>query len=108
MALLSHEDQLRRLQNDPNLMPLCVEECLRFVSPVQMTKPRFATRDLQWEGINFRRGDMFAGFLSAANSDRAKFENPHVFDITRRPNPHLSFGTGVHFCLGSNLRGLKQ
>jgi cytochrome P450 PksS len=103
LALLSHEDQLRRLRNNPGLMPTCVEECLRHVSPVQMTKPRFATRDMVWQGQQFRRGDMFAGFLAAANCDPAKFEHPHRFDITRHPNPHLSFGTGVHFCLGFQL-----
>jgi cytochrome P450 len=102
-ALLSHEDQLRRLRSDPGLMPTCVEECLRYVSPVQMTKPRFATRDVVWQGRQFRRGDMFAAFLAAANCDPAKFEHPHLFDITRHPNPHLSFGTGVHFCLGFQL-----
>jgi cytochrome P450 PksS len=102
-ALLSHQEQLRKLQNDPGLVPTCVEECLRYVSPVQMTKPRFATRDLAWEGLEFRRGDMFAGMLAAANCDPTKFEAPHSFDITRHPNPHLSFGTGVHFCLGFQL-----
>lgn len=102
-ALLSHGDQLDRLRGDPALMPLCVEECLRHGSPVQMTKPRFATRDLVWQGRQFRRGDMFAGFLAAANCDPAKFERPHRFDITRHPNPHLSFGTGAHFCLGFQL-----
>ncbi|TIN08874.1 cytochrome P450 [Mesorhizobium sp.] len=102
-SLLSHEDQRRRLQSDPSLMPTCVEECLRYVSPVQMTKPRFATRDMVWQGRQFRRGEMFAGFLTAANSDPAKFEDPHRFDITRHPNAHLSFGTGVHFCLGFQL-----
>ncbi len=102
-ALLSHGDQLRRLRSDPALMPLCVEECLRYVSPVQMTKPRFAIRDVVFEGRPFRRGEMFAGLLAAANCDPAKFEQPHGFDITRHPNPHLSFGTGVHFCLGFQL-----
>lgn len=102
-ALLSNEGQLRELRNDPRLMPTCVEECLRYVSPVQMTKPRFATRDLAWQGRQFRRGDMFAAFLAAANCDPAKFERPHEFDIGRHPNPHLSFGTGVHFCLGFEL-----
>jgi cytochrome P450 len=102
-ALLSHADQLRRLRSNPDLMPTCIEECLRYVSPVQMTKPRFAIRDMVWQGRQFRRGDMFAGFLAAANCDPAKFENPHTFDITRHPNPHLSFGTGVHFCLGFQL-----
>jgi cytochrome P450 PksS len=102
-ALLSHEDQLSRLRRDASLMPTCVEECLRYVSPVQMTKPRFATRDLVWQGRQFRRGDMLAGFVAAANCDPARFEHPHHFDITRHPNPHLSFGTGVHFCLGFQL-----
>ena len=102
-ALLSHEGERLRLQNDPNLMPTCVEECLRYVSPVQMTKPRFARRDMNWQGQQFRRGDMIAAFLAAANCDPAKFEKPHRFDITRHPNPHLSFGTGVHFCLGFQL-----
>ena len=102
-ALLSHEDQLHRLQREPSLMPMCVEECLRHVSPVQLTKPRFATRDLFWQERRFSRGDMFAGLLAAANSDPAKFEDAHRFNITRHPNPHLSFGTGVHFCLGFQL-----
>jgi cytochrome P450 PksS len=102
-ALLSHEDQLSQIRRDPDLMPTCVEECLRYVSPVQMTKPRFVTRDLVWQGRQFRRGDMFAGLVAAANCDPARFEHPHHFDITRHPNPHLSFGTGVHFCLGFQL-----
>ena len=75
LALLSHEDQLRRLQNDTSLMPLCVEECLRYVSPVQMTKPRFATHDVVWQERQFCRGDMFAGFLAAANCDPDKFRD---------------------------------
>jgi cytochrome P450 len=102
-ALLSHEDQIGRLRSDPSLMPTCVEECLRHVSPVEMTKPRFAIRDGHLHGQPFRRGDMFAALLAAANCDPAKFEAPHRFDITRHPNPHLSFGTGVHFCLGFQL-----
>jgi cytochrome P450 PksS len=102
-ALLSHEEQLAQLRSNPSLMPTCVEECLRYVSPVQMTKPRFAVLDVVWQRQQFRRGDMFAGLLAAANCDPAKFENPHTFDIRRHPNPHLSFGTGVHFCLGFQL-----
>ena len=89
--------------SDPKLIATTVEECLRWVSPVQMTKPRFARRDLEWQGLAFKRGDMFAAFLAAANCDPAKFEEPHRFDIARHPNPHLSFGTGVHFCLGFQL-----
>jgi cytochrome P450 PksS len=103
LTLLSYPDQRGRLRDDPSLMPTCVEECLRHYSPVQMTKPRFAVRDIEWQGFAFKRGDMFAAFLSAANCDPAKFENPHCFDIARHPNPHLSFDTGVHFCLGFQL-----
>ena len=56
-----------------------------------------------WQGTQIRRGDMLAGFLAAANCDDAKFERPHDFGIGRHPNPHLSFGTGVLFCLGFQL-----
>lgn len=102
-ALLTHDEQRRRLRDEPGLMASCVEECLRFVSPVQMTKPRFAVRDMDWQGRPFRRGDMFTAFLTAANGDPARFAEPQRFDIARQPNPHLAFGTGVHFCLGLQL-----
>jgi cytochrome P450 PksS len=103
LEILRHEDQRRRLQTDPTMMPLCVEECLRHVSPVQLSKPRWATRDTELAGHEFRRGESVACFLTSANRDPTEFENPHQFDITRQPNPHLSFGTGVHFCLGFQL-----
>ncbi|MBX3501622.1 MAG: cytochrome P450 [Alphaproteobacteria bacterium] len=102
-ALLTHDEQRRRLRDEPGLMAGCVEECLRFVSPVQMTKPRFAVRDMDWQGLPFRRGEMFTAFLAAANGDPARFAEPRRFDIARQPNPHLAFGTGVHFCLGLQL-----
>jgi cytochrome P450 len=101
--ILRNEDQRRRLEADYGLMPLCVEECLRHVSPVQFTKPRWASRDVVFAGQEFKRGDSVAAFLTAANRDPNEFENPDVFDITRKPNTHLSFGTGVHFCLGFQL-----
>lgn len=106
-ALLTQESERRRLADDPSLMPMAVEEMLRWVSPVQMTKPRFARTDLDWQGMRFKRGTMFAAFLAAANVDPAKFEDPHRFDVGRHPNPHLSFGTGVHFCLGFQLARLE-
>lgn len=103
LEILRHEDQRRRLQADPTMMPLCVEECLRHVSPVQLTKPRLAARDTEFAGHEFRRGESVACFLTSANRDPTEFENPHQFDMMRQPNPHLSFGTGVHFCLGFQL-----
>jgi cytochrome P450 len=101
--LLAHEEERSKLQANINLMPSCVEECLRHVSPVQMSKPRYAVSDIGVQGHQFRRGDSVAAFLAAANCDPAKFDDPHRFDVTRHPNPHLSFGTGVHFCLGFQL-----
>lgn len=106
-ALMKHEGERQRLASDPALMPTMVEECLRFVSPVQMTKPRFARLDFEWQGMAVKRGAMFSAFLSAANSDPKKFDDPGRFDIGRHPNPHLSFGTGVHFCLGFQLARLE-
>jgi cytochrome P450 len=105
--LLARPAELERLKADPALMPTCVEECLRHVSPVQMTKPRFVVRDVAWQGAQLRRGDMVVGMLAAANSDEAKFERPRAFDIGRHPNPHLALGTGVHFCLGFQLARME-
>jgi cytochrome P450 len=103
LELLRYDEQRRRLQDDVSLLPLCVEECLRHVSPVQLTKPRWATGDTTLGNHRFKKGEMVAAFLAAANRDPEKFDRPHLFDIGRRPNPHLSFGTGVHFCLGFQL-----
>jgi cytochrome P450 len=100
---LRHPELLQRLQEDKSLVPLCVEECLRHVSPVQLTKPRWAKRDVSLGGHIFRRGESVAAFLTAANRDPTRFADPHRFDMARRPNPHLAFGTGVHFCLGFQL-----
>ena len=103
LEILRHEEQRRRLQANPELMPLCVEEFLRHVSPVQLTKPRWAARNVEFAGRQFKRGDSVACFLTAANRDPMQFDDPHRFDMARHPNPHLSFGTGVHFCLGFQL-----
>ena len=86
-ALLSHEDQLRQLRSDPGLMPTCVEECLRYVSPVQMTKPRFATRDVVWQGRQFRRGDMFAGIPGGGKLRSCQVRAPSRFRHNAPPEP---------------------
>jgi cytochrome P450 len=106
-ALLTHPSERERLGAEPHLMPGAVEECLRWVCPVQMTKPRFARADGEWQGRPIRRGQVVAAFLAAANADPDKFDAPERFDIGRHPNPHLSFGTGAHFCLGFQLARLE-
>jgi cytochrome P450 len=103
LALLSAPEQKERLLNDWSLAPPAVEELLRFVSPVQMSEPRYVIGDLEFHGRSLRRGDYIVAFLGAANADPARFPDPEKLDLSRSPNPHVSFGSGTHFCLGAQL-----
>lgn len=103
VALLDHPDQKARLQADWGLATSAVDEVLRFMSPVQFTKPRFASRDLELHGRSIRRGEFVLPLLAAANCDPDHFTDPETFNISRDPNPHMSFGTGIHVCLGLKL-----
>jgi hypothetical protein len=106
VGLLRHPRERRRLQDDPGLLPAAVEEFLRWDSPVQLTD-RVALEDCDIDGRRVRRGMMVAGLLGAANRDPARFENPDALDVGRGDNAHVSFGHGVHFCLGSALARLE-
>src|SRR6478735_8145887 len=86
---------------------LAVEEFLRFVSPVQFSKPRFVRRDIELEGVRLRKGDRVMAMVAAANMDPGAIEQPERLDLARRPNRHISFGTGIHFCLGHQLARLE-
>ncbi|MCP4327876.1 MAG: cytochrome P450 [Alphaproteobacteria bacterium] len=103
LALLQNPNQLERLRAEPDLTPSAVEELLRFVSPVQMTKPRFPIEDTEFEGVALRKGQPLMALLAAANADPDVFENPEALDIGRPKNRHLAFGGGPHFCLGAWL-----
>jgi len=103
LALVENPEQKARLMADWSLAPSAVEELLRFVCPVQVTKPRYTSRDVEFHGRSLRRGDILVPMLAAANADPARFTNPGRMDITRSPNPHVGFGTGAHFCLGAQL-----
>jgi cytochrome P450 len=103
LALLQAPEQKQRLVDDWSLLPLAVEELLRFVSPVQMSEPRYVTRDLGFHSQSLRRGDHIVAWLGAANTDPARFPEPDKLDLSRSPNPHVSFGSGMHFCLGAQL-----
>jgi cytochrome P450 len=103
LALLEWPEQKARLLADGSLLSGAVEELLRFVCPVQITKPRYCSRDLEFHGQALGRGDYLLALLAAANADPARFADPQRMDITRSPNPHVSFGTGMHFCLGAQL-----
>jgi cytochrome P450 len=103
LALLEAPEQKARLEAERSLLPSAVEELLRFVSPVQIAKPRYVGRDQEFRGRSLRRGDIIIPMLAAANADPARFHEPQRLDVGRSPNPHVTFGTGSHFCLGAQL-----
>jgi cytochrome P450 len=106
LALLRHPDQWRRLRDEPDLIQAAVEELLRYDSPVQLTA-RNALADIDYKGRVFRQGQQVAFLLGAANRDPAQFADPATLDIARRDNRHLSFGGGIHYCLGAPLARLE-
>jgi cytochrome P450 len=102
-TLLEHPTARSELLDDWSLVNSTVDEVLRYASPVQMTKVRLASRDLEFCGESIQRGDGFVALLAAANCDPAQFADPERFDIHRHPNPHITFGKGIHICLGLKL-----
>jgi cytochrome P450 PksS len=95
------------LKEDWSRANLAVEEFLRFVSPVQFTKPRFVRKDVEIGGVQLMTGDRIMAMLAAANMDPEANPHPEQLDLARRPNRHLSFGTGIHFCLGHQLARIE-
>jgi cytochrome P450 len=95
------------LEEDWNRANLAVEEFLRFVSPVQFTKPRFVRKDVELGGARLKKGDKIMPMLVAANLDPRANNKPETLDLARKPNRHISFGTGIHFCLGHQLARIE-
>lgn len=95
------------LKEDWSRADLAIEEFLRFVSPVQFSKPRFVRQDMELGGVRLKKGDQIIAVLAAANMDVAANVLPEKLDLERRPNYHLAFGTGIHFCLGHQLVRLE-
>ena len=95
------------IEEDWSRADLAVEEFLRFITPVQFTKPRFVRRDVDLGGVTVRRGDRIMAMLAAANMDPAANPHPERLELTRRPNRHVAFGTGIHFCLGHQLARIE-
>ncbi|HTR63264.1 MAG TPA: cytochrome P450 [Candidatus Binataceae bacterium] len=106
LALLRHPDQFELLRREPELLPRAIEEMLRFDPPVQSTG-RFPKNPVSLGGVEIPAGAVAFMILAAANRDPAKFPDPERFDIAREPNEHLSFGEGVHFCIGAPLARLE-
>jgi len=105
-ALETNEDQKRVFLNGQNA-ELAVEELLRFNAPVQYSKPRHVRTGGEFFDTDIKEGDLIMAGLALSNRDPEIFEDPDLLDLTRKPNPHLEFGTGVHFCLGFQLARLE-
>jgi len=106
LALLRHPDQLARLRAEPGLINSAVEEILRYDSPVQRSA-RLMSEDSTINGHTFEKGSLVILGLGAANRDPAQFSDPERFDITRSDSRPLSFGYGIHFCLGAALARME-
>jgi cytochrome P450 len=103
LAFMQHPDQWALLKEDPaGLAKRATEECLRYDSPVKSIQ-RIASQDVQMRDKVLEKNDRVRWFISSANRDPAMFQNPEKFDITRWPNQHVAFGSGVHHCLGATL-----
>jgi cytochrome P450 len=107
LALIEHPDQLKLLQEEPDRIPGATEEILRWATPVHHFR-RTATRDLELRGVDIKRGDKVVTWFTSANRDEEVFPDPYTFDVTRKPNDHVTFGPGgPHFCLGAHLARLE-
>lgn len=106
VAFFENPDQQRLLAGNPDLMPGAVEEILRWSTPI-IYQRRTAMADTRIGDRDIAKGQKVVSWYAAANRDPEVFKDPDTFDITRSPNPHIAFGAGRHFCLGSHLARLE-
>jgi len=106
LTLFEQPDILNQLYRDHSLIPAAINEVLRYRSPFHGMN-RFVTEDIQLKGMNLKKGQEVMAWIGSANRDESVFDKPDVFDINRSPNNYLSFGAGVHYCLGSQLAKLE-
>jgi cytochrome P450 len=106
LALAEHPEQLRALREDLGMLPTAVEEMVRWTSP-SPSKRRTATRTVALGEVSIEAGQKVQIWEGSANRDASVFDRADEFEITRKPNPHLGFGQGVHYCLGANLARLE-
>ena len=104
--LAEHPDQRKALVDEPALIPNAIEECLRYEAPSPV-QARSVTRDVEHHGTKLATGSALVLLNGSANRDERQFEDPDRFDIHRKVQRHLSFGYGIHFCLGAHLARLE-
>ena len=105
-ALLRHPAQLAMARRDPSIVPPAVEELMRWDTPLQMFE-RWVLEEVELYGVTVPRGAELGLLFGSANRDPAVFERPDELDLRRDPNPHVTFGAGIHFCLGAPLARLE-
>jgi cytochrome P450 len=105
-ALVQNPEQLAKLRADPSLLPSAVDEIIRWVTPVKEFM-RTATRDYDIGGTTIKEGQQLLLLYPSGNRDETEFDRPDEFDVTRKPNRHVAFGAGVHFCLGAQLARME-
>ncbi|MFI1014298.1 cytochrome P450 [Streptomyces sp. NPDC020965] len=105
-TLFRHPDQLAELRADHSLLPTAVEELMRYDTPLQMFE-RWVLDDIEIGGTVIPRGAELALLFGSANRDPARFTDPNTLDLSRADNPHLTFGAGIHFCLGAPLARIE-
>jgi unspecific monooxygenase len=106
-ALFRHPAQLAALRADPEaLLPSAVEELMRYDTPLQLFE-RWVLDDIEIDGVTIERGAEVALLFGSANHDPAVFARPEELDLTRAENPHISFGAGIHYCIGAPLARLE-
>ena len=108
LVLIENPDQQQLLRAQPELLEsTAIEELLRFTSPVADGAARFALEDMEIHGVPIPRGSQVLGAITSANRDESVFEKPEELDLTRKPNRHLAFAFGIHYCLGHQLARLE-
>jgi cytochrome P450 PksS len=107
LALLDFPQERERLEKDPTLLESAIEEMLRYCGPVETSTTRFALEDVTIRGTTIKRGEIVVVSLLSAAHDETRFPDADRFDIGRKPNKHLGFGYGIHFCLGAPLARLE-
>jgi cytochrome P450 len=105
-SLFRNPKQLALLHDAPSLIPTAVEELMRYDTPLQMFE-RWVLEPFELHGVSVPAGAELGLLFGSANHDPAVFDRPDELDITRDPNPHLSFGAGIHFCLGAPLARIE-
>jgi cytochrome P450 len=107
LALMDHPEQQAALRAQPELFVTGIEELLRYTSPVTCGSTRIALEDVEIAGTLIPRGKQVLGMITSANRDEAVFDRPDDLDLDRKPNKHLAFAFGIHYCLGHQLARLE-